>query len=334
MGQKIKSISLLIMLASITTMGFASNQAFAGTGFLLPTDPANKNDPFLGDFMCYDVTDIENFQEAVTLTDQFVNLEYDVEDIIKICTMTEKQAGVDFPASEIPQIFDNQNVMEQHFIVYRLCHESSTEDNNGNTCVTPDVVDLPVSIMDQFGITVHDVPHQPVELWVPATKDAGGNLFFQAHNIHFKCYDIEPQFIGTKSLTLSNDNFAPTGVSLEIDRAKKLCNPVIKNTEISQSLEIEHLKCYEFDVPQTISPQVVNIVDQFFRGGKDLTVTAGIEFCSASDKFEIRTVGGTIISIDKTSLLLAYGLLNSWWMAPTAIGIGVGIYLVKKRSGF
>ena len=108
------------MLASLTTMGFASNQAFAGTGFLLPTDPANKNDPFLGDFMCYDVTDIENFQEAVTLRDQFVNLEYDVEDIIKICTMTEKQIGDDFPASKTPQIFDNQNVREQHFIVYRL----------------------------------------------------------------------------------------------------------------------------------------------------------------------------------------------------------------------
>ena len=42
-------------------------------------------------------------------------------------------------------------------------------------------------------------------------------------------------------------------------------------------------------------------------------------------------VGGALIPIDTTSLLLAYGELNSWWMAPIVIGIGVGVYLVKRR---
>jgi len=42
-------------------------------------------------------------------------------------------------------------------------------------------------------------------------------------------------------------------------------------------------------------------------------------------------VGGEIIPIDTTALLLAYGELNSWWMTPIVIGIGIGIYLVKRR---
>ena len=43
------------------------------------------------------------------------------------------------------------------------------------------------------------------------------------------------------------------------------------------------------------------------------------------------TVGGDFYPVDNVSLVLAYGLVNSWWMAPTAVGIGVGIYLVKRR---
>ena len=42
-------------------------------------------------------------------------------------------------------------------------------------------------------------------------------------------------------------------------------------------------------------------------------------------------VGGELIPLDTTSLLLGYTTLNSYWIAPTAVGIGVGIYLVKRR---
>jgi len=42
-------------------------------------------------------------------------------------------------------------------------------------------------------------------------------------------------------------------------------------------------------------------------------------------------VGGEFYPVDNVSLVLAYGLVNSWWMAPIGIGIGVGIYLVKRR---
>jgi len=45
----------------------------------------------------------------------------------------------------------------------------------------------------------------------------------------------------------------------------------------------------------------------------------------------ISIIGGELIPVDNVSLVLAYSLVNSWWMAPIGIGIGVGIYLVKRR---
>ena len=42
-------------------------------------------------------------------------------------------------------------------------------------------------------------------------------------------------------------------------------------------------------------------------------------------------VGGSLIQPDTTALILAYGIMNSYWMLPTAVGIGLGIYLVKRR---
>ena len=42
-------------------------------------------------------------------------------------------------------------------------------------------------------------------------------------------------------------------------------------------------------------------------------------------------VGGEFYPVDNVSLILAYGLVNSWWIAPIGIGIGVEVYLVKRK---
>ncbi len=53
---------------------------------------------------------------------------------------------------------------------------------------------------------------------------------------------------------------------------------------------------------------------------------------SCSEELMCRSaVGGELIPLDNVSLILAYGLFNSWWMAPIGIGIGLGIYLVKRK---
>ncbi len=51
----------------------------------------------------------------------------------------------------------------------------------------------------------------------------------------------------------------------------------------------------------------------------------------AGECVRVTTVGGEFYPVDNVSLVLAYSLVNSWWMAPIGIGIGVGVYLVKRR---
>jgi len=42
-------------------------------------------------------------------------------------------------------------------------------------------------------------------------------------------------------------------------------------------------------------------------------------------------VGGLLLEPNTASLILAYGLVNAVWIAPIGIGIGLGIYLVRKK---
>ncbi len=43
------------------------------------------------------------------------------------------------------------------------------------------------------------------------------------------------------------------------------------------------------------------------------------------------TVGGEWQATDTTALIIGYSVLNAYWIAPMAIGIGLGIYLVKRK---
>ena len=42
-------------------------------------------------------------------------------------------------------------------------------------------------------------------------------------------------------------------------------------------------------------------------------------------------IGGDLLQIDTISILLAYAIVNAVWMAPIGIGIGVGVYLTRRR---
>jgi len=42
-------------------------------------------------------------------------------------------------------------------------------------------------------------------------------------------------------------------------------------------------------------------------------------------------VGGELIPLDTTALIIGYSVLNAYWLAPIAIGIGAGIYLTRNR---
>jgi len=50
-----------------------------------------------------------------------------------------------------------------------------------------------------------------------------------------------------------------------------------------------------------------------------------------SPSSSMMTVGGEWQATDNVALIIGYSVLNAYWIAPTAVGIGLGIYLVKRR---
>ena len=60
----------------------------------------------------------------------------------------------------------------------------------------------------------------------------------------------------------------------------------------------------------------------------DYEVTATILCLSPSS---LMTIGGEWQATDTTALIIGYSVLNAYWIAPIGIGIGVGIYLVKRK---
>jgi len=60
----------------------------------------------------------------------------------------------------------------------------------------------------------------------------------------------------------------------------------------------------------------------------DITVVVSI-LCLSPSTFQ--TVGGEWQATDTTALIIGYSVLNMYWIAPIGIGIGLGIYLVRRK---
>jgi len=45
----------------------------------------------------------------------------------------------------------------------------------------------------------------------------------------------------------------------------------------------------------------------------------------------MQVVGGMLLQPDTATLLIAYGIANSIWIVPSVAGIGIAVYLVKRR---
>jgi len=44
-----------------------------------------------------------------------------------------------------------------------------------------------------------------------------------------------------------------------------------------------------------------------------------------------QVVGGVLLNPDATTLIIAYGIANAIWVVPSVAGIGIAVYLVKRR---
>ncbi|MEE9241640.1 MAG: hypothetical protein V3U12_00600 [Nitrosopumilaceae archaeon] len=60
----------------------------------------------------------------------------------------------------------------------------------------------------------------------------------------------------------------------------------------------------------------------------DVPVTITIVCLSPSS---FMTVGGEWQATDTTALIIGYSVLNAYWLAPIGIGIGLGLFLVKRN---
>jgi len=75
----------------------------------------------------------------------------------------------------------------------------------------------------------------------------------------------------------------------------------------------------------------VDFIDQFgFH--ESVQILWDEELCVSADKLPIPAVGGTMVPIDTTALLLAGVQSISMWMIPVvAAGVGIGFVLVRKK---
>jgi len=316
-------IVLLIMIASISSIGLSSNQAFAGNG------PPTVD---LGDYKCYDTFFDLSQIPNISLEDQFGEMIVIVEDIIRVCPPViksgqppaEEFAG--FPGSPTPFLLD------QHFVVHEICDPGYEPPGCG--ALPP--LGQTVILTDQFGSTLHQVM-EPIELWVPAVKDDGNRQFPSGPvtNIHYKCYNIEPvdNPLGQLFLIL-NDQFDFS--TDEILQADKLCNPVIKDiggNGDEGTLDTEHLKCYKIidDPLDNLNLAGFEFVDQFFFPFTELIIGEEHEVCLVADKQVLQLIGGSLIPIDSTSFLLAGAQIAASWMIPVVVaGIGIGFVVLRK----
>jgi len=340
MGKINKFLPLVVAsVLSLALLPLVVDDAYAGNGDIIP--PPGGSDfasPFLGDFKCYDITDEPIVRVSIGLDDQFEDVSLDIFGAIKVCTNVFKAESIDPPYREspLPSIRQDPTVRDQHFTVYQLCKPGATS----TICDPPEFDPRFVRLVDQFGTTDHEVI-TPIELWVPAAKDVDGGFpmdppdFEQRHNIHYKCYEIEPKAnespFDIPFLVSLTDQFGPT--QHNILEATKFCNPVIKTFQFPVgNLDVEHLKCYRFANPISNTVVAVDFLDQFgFH--EQFEILQDEELCVSADKLPIPVIGGSNVPINTSALLLAGVQSISMWLIPVVIaGVGIGVFVIKRRK--
>ncbi len=181
----------------------------------------------------------------------------------------------------------------------------------------------PVKVTDQFGTAVED-PIPAEALYVGALKNPEPEQSPPA--LHYIAYDIGSSLIDPPSSFLLRDQFTDETGTLE--EGNILLVPALKNGEGTE--EIPHYRCYDFDpLTERFEPGLVTVKDQF--GERDVELGGGFRFCAVAEKLPI-VVGGEIIPIESTALMLA-GAQTFSWMIPVVLSVlGIGLFVVTRKS--
>ena len=112
-------------------------------------------------------------------------------------------------------------------------------------------------------------------------------------------------------------------------------HPTLPSVE-SGSLEVQVPSDRSYTGPEVVA-NTLNELGYSNSGSPILPVNVAGSFLANNmgvicvDGGIMAVVGGLLIQPDSATILLAYGIANAIWIAPIGIGIGVGIYLVKRR---
>ena len=64
----------------------------------------------------------------------------------------------------------------------------------------------------------------------------------------------------------------------------------------------------------------------------DITAIVDVEYSAFCNVLGLaQVVGGMLIQPDGTALVIAYGIANAIWLVPSVAGIGIAVYLVKRK---
>lgn len=182
-----------------------------------------------------------------------------------------------------------------------------------------------VTVTDQFGTRDMDLG-TGIFLLVPALKIIEGDLQNNdgiVSPVHWKCYSVvgEDPIIDPPIVKLL-DQFITENV--DPGTAEDFCTPVIKTVQgvSSGTLDAPHLVCYA--ITGDFNPPIVTLLDQFGEEQVDLSF-ADLMYTLATKG---AIVGGEILPIDMTSLLVAGAFTNAYWILPILGAIGSVIVVV------
>ena len=321
MGAAKNTLIVFTMASILVLAGFSTilnDKAYAGN---LVNNNGFTN---FGDFKCWlPVSPQQTVSVLLRFQDQFGSYENSDWTQIEYCAAAEKD-GRSSPFS-----FTTPVALSQHYQGWLT--PSIPGPGTGQTVI----LDVP-----QFGETFTVELEDLEMILVPADKllESGLTVFTEDKEQHWNCYNITRPLstIGTIQLVTQH------GLQFDtVEDAFILCAPAVKTIltgpQTGQqfgTLSIEeHMVCYNMlEVIDSSTNLPVQLFDQLTPNG--ITFIPGeIEKVCVTAFKSFPTVGGSMIPIDTTALLLAGVQSISMWMIPVVIaGVGISIFVVIRKN--
>jgi len=315
---------VIFSIASILVLaGFSANEkAYAGGN-------GNGFPPF-GDFKCWINVDDENSPTSnadLVIEDQFGVIQNNVWTQIEYCAAATKIFDMQTSTSPFEEFG-----FRQHYQGW-LYPDDTIGPGTGKT------IEITVPQFDQsFNTILLDLE----QIFVPATKIIEVEPFSisSVDTVqHWNCYEITgPPVEGAPLVNLKTQHF--DGTNDDIDQVFTpflFCAPMIKTHSPDDPIGTfnidDHMICYNIQNQTDFAINLpIALEDQMNEGSVPFEIEDVEKLCAPASK-TFPVVGGFVVPIDSSALLLAGVQSISMWMIPVVVaGIGIGIFIIKRRN--